>query len=154
MKRNHDHNNCINKAIKNANDVCKKNFNNLTDLRKRVLEIILSSKHKAIKAYDILEKLKNDDFSNAPPTVYRALDFLIENKIIHKINSINAYFACYEKNKTNQCYFIICKKCSAINEYKSDVINLDIEKIAKKSKAKINSVNLEIEVECSDCLKK
>ncbi len=80
----------------------------------RIKIIVMNS--RPIKAYDILDQLKRKDSSAKPITVYRALDFLLENGFVHKINSINAYFPCIHPLEHNECYFFLCNKCGKINE--------------------------------------
>lgn len=143
-----DHKNCIEKSQKKVQKLSKNNALNLTQLRQQVLQIILSS-HAPLKAYDILEKLKNSKFSNTPPTVYRALDFLLENKLVHKINSSNAYVGCNHVSKFEECYFTICKKCGTTEEHNSHVINQAIRGCVRN--AHVAHVNLEVEIECRDC---
>ena len=82
-----DHNLCIDAALTEAQKICDQKNIRFTDLRRTVLKIIWQN-HKAIKAYDILDQISGMDFSAKPPTVYRALDFLLENGFIHKINSL------------------------------------------------------------------
>jgi Fur family zinc uptake transcriptional regulator len=116
MKKNHDHKQCSKKVIKNAEEVCDEGSLNLTPIRKKVLEIIASN-HKPARAYDILSKLKDKGFSDKPPTVYRALNFLMENRMVHKLNTINAYVACFNNEVEEISCFLICEKCQNIEEF-------------------------------------
>lgn len=87
------HKTCIKSALKHAEDICVQSGVRLTKQRKQVLELIWQN-HKSHKAYDILEKMAALDKSAKPPTVYRALDFLQEQGLVHKIQSLNAYVGC------------------------------------------------------------
>src|SRR5690349_13590304 len=73
----------------------------LTEIRLQVLELIAASE-KPVKAYDLLDRLKDDRSNAAPPTVYRALDFLLDNGFIHKLQSINAYVSCHHPSVVHQ----------------------------------------------------
>ncbi len=150
MKKNHNHKECSKKVMKNAQELCKEGSINLTPIRKKVLEIIASN-HKPARAYDILAKLKNEGFSDKPPTVYRALDFLIANKIIHKLNTINAYVACFNNDAENISCFLICEKCHFIQEFQDKKLIKAISDIGKNKKINIKNVNLEMMFKCDEC---
>ena len=87
----------------------------LTEIRLQVLELIANAP-KPVKAYDLLDQLKDDRSNAAPPTVYRALDFLIENGFIHKLQSINAYVSCHHPSVVHQVPFLICDVCESATE--------------------------------------
>ena len=83
--RPHDHSRCVSHALAEAEAICARQGLRLTTLRKRVLELVWAS-HKPLGAYDILGVLSEEDGRRAaPPTVYRALDFLLENGLVHRI---------------------------------------------------------------------
>ncbi|HIP94625.1 MAG TPA: hypothetical protein EYH20_04740 [Leucothrix sp.] len=60
---------------------------------------------KPAKAYDVLKKLVNGEGAQMPPTVYRALDFLLKNGLVHKINILNAFVGYFHPGRHKQCYF-------------------------------------------------
>jgi len=111
----HDHNRCIEDAIASAEQICVKNGVRLTDLRRRVLELIWQS-HKPVTAYDLLDRLKEEKRNAAPPTVYRALDFLRENGLVHRLHSLNAFLGCDHPEGVHRGGFLICTKCHAVTE--------------------------------------
>ena len=77
MYKKHSHQKCIKSALVRAKRVCSQNGTKLTPIRQTVLELIWQS-HKPIKAYDLLAQLSSSDHVEKPPTVYRALEFLLE----------------------------------------------------------------------------
>jgi Fur family zinc uptake transcriptional regulator len=92
--RPHDHSHCVHSALSEADTLCAQKGLRLTALRRRVLELVWQS-HKPLGAYDILAVLSEQDGRRAaPPTVYRALDFLLENGLVHRISSLNAFVGC------------------------------------------------------------
>ena len=93
MHGRHKHSSCITAALDAAVANCRLDGQRLTPLRRRVLELVWSS-HEPIKAYDILDAMRNEKRGAAPPTVYRALDFLQQQGLVHKIESLNAYIGC------------------------------------------------------------
>lgn len=117
MSKCKEHNLCITSAIAKAEEICFAKGLNFTRLRKNILKMIWES-HVPLKAYDILDKLKKEDkdVDAKPITVYRALDFLLENKIIHKIESNNTYLGCSHPASGHNCYFTICKICNEVEE--------------------------------------
>jgi Fur family zinc uptake transcriptional regulator len=119
----------------------------LTPLRKKVLDII-SQSHKALKAYDILEILRKEGFNDKPPTIYRALDFLIENAAVYKLNIINSYCASFNKKDGIFC-FLICEKCFEVEQYQNPNLNEEITKIIKNKT--IKNIALEITHICKNC---
>ena len=153
MHASHLHQNCINNAIYTAELVCKNRGLRFTNLRRKVLEIIWAS-HQPIKAYDILDQLRDSDYSAKPPTVYRTLDFLLENGLIHKLSSLNAYVGCSHPLEHSECYFLICSKCKEIKECCDQSLNRTIYRTADKNKFSIQKTTLEIKGECNACMMK
>ena len=89
----HDHAQCIDAALDKAADLCSRRGARLTKLRRRVLELVWQG-HAAVKAYDLLGALDRGAGAAKPPTVYRALDFLIAHGLVHRLESLNAFVGC------------------------------------------------------------
>jgi Fur family zinc uptake transcriptional regulator len=87
----------------------------LTPLRREVLELVAKAR-RPVKAYDLLESLRDRHAGAAPPTVYRALDFLLENGFIHRLESINAFVFCQHPAEAHQVPFLICDVCESATE--------------------------------------
>jgi len=115
----HDHHTCVEAALEKAAGICEQRQVRLTPLRRRVLEVVWSS-HKPIGAYDILDVLAGERGSAAPPTVYRALDFLLKNGMIHRIESLNAFVGCIDPDhppaERHSGQFLICRTCGSVAE--------------------------------------
>ena len=111
----HDHDRCIAAAMATAIRVCKRRGVRLTALRQRVLELVWSS-HKPLGAYAILEVLHADGRSAAPPTVYRALEFLQGQGLVHRIASLNAFVGCSDPLDLHAGQFLICRNCGCAAE--------------------------------------
>ncbi len=114
-RRGHDHARCVASALTAAAAVCASRGEQLTPLRRRVLELVWSS-HQPIGAYAILDKLRADGRSAAPPTVYRALEFLLAHGLIHRIESLNAFVGCVQPGPDHLVQFLICTKCGTAAE--------------------------------------
>ena len=144
------HTHCITDALKNGEKICTENGQKFTAIRRKVLELVWES-HKPVKAYDILEKLAKKDGAPVPPTVYRALDFLLNNGLVHRINSLNAFVGCSHPGPNNQCYFLICNDCDEVTECCSDQLGKAIKVSTKTNSFTPESVCLEIKGICESC---
>ncbi len=111
----HDHTICIGDLIARAEAVCRENNLQFTASRRRVLEI-LAETHKAMGAYDILDRLAQEGRGSQPPVAYRALDFLVRHGFAHKIEHLNAYIACAHPHGCHAPAFLICRACDAVAE--------------------------------------
>ena len=111
----HDHRHCLDEILAEAERICGGRKARLTERRRRVLEIVAES-HAAIGAYDIIDRLAADGGRPAPITVYRALDFLMEHGLVHRLASLNAYVSCPQAGAEHGAQFLICHHCGAIGE--------------------------------------
>jgi Fur family zinc uptake transcriptional regulator len=148
-----DHNICINNALQQAELICQNKGERLTALRRKVLELIWEN-HNPAKAYDIMDKLGDTVGSAKPSTVYRTLDFLLKNKFIHKLNSLNSYVGCAHPCHYEHCYFLICQSCGEVTECCDDKLSCSIASTANENKFTSQNIALEIEGHCQNCTRK
>lgn len=146
----HDHSACIQDALTRAEQHCTSQGLRLTDTRRRVLELIWGD-HKPVGAYTLLDLLSEDGHKPAPPTVYRALDFLLENSLIHRIASQNAYIGCAHPGEAHNPQFFICEDCGHAAEIQDERIQKAIDKDAANLDFDIASETIEISGRCGDC---
>lgn len=111
----HDHAACIAQTVAAAEEKCQLERSRLTETRRKVLDLLLEE-HRPMGAYAILEKLRNRGQRAQPPVAYRALDFLIENGLAHRIESLNSYVACSDPTRCSAPTFFICQQCARIAE--------------------------------------
>ncbi len=111
----HDHQCCIAKALAAAERLCEARGVRFTPLRRRVLELVWTS-HESAKAYDLLDALKTYDPAAKPATIYRALDFLLEQGLIHRVESLNAFVGCNEPERRHELLLLICERCHRVEE--------------------------------------
>jgi Fur family zinc uptake transcriptional regulator len=111
----HDHGACRSDALEAARRLTEGRGLRLTETRARVLEIVAES-HKPIGAYDILQRLAGERGRAAPPTVYRALSFLVEQGLVHRIDTLNAFIACFDAERSHDAGFLICESCQTVEE--------------------------------------
>ena len=149
--RPHDHSHCVSHALAEAESICERQGLRLTALRKRVLELVWQS-HKPLGAYDILAVLSESDGRRAaPPTVYRALDFLLENGLVHRIASLNAFVGCSHPEHAHQGQFLICRTCHAAIELENAEISSAIVNNAASVGFAVESQTVEVVGLCSGC---
>lgn len=111
----HDHAACMAEQVAVAEDRCAERRLQFTPVRRRVLEILLED-HKALGAYQILDRLKGEGWGAQPPVAYRALDFLVTHGFAHKVERLNAYVACLHPGETHFPAFMICRVCDSVAE--------------------------------------
>lgn len=148
--KSHDHHTCIQTALKRADIVCCEHNARLTPTRRRVLELVWHG-HAPIGAYEILEVLKAEGHKPAPPTVYRALDFLIQHGLVHRISSLNAFVGCNRPGEHHDGTFLICHTCGTAAEIPDNPVWHSLSEIAQASNFAVAHVSVEAVGECSDC---
>lgn len=122
----------------------------LTVSRERVLELIAEA-GRPIKAYDLLEILKRERGVAAPPTVYRALDFLLEHGFIHRLESINAFVGCHHPRTRHTVPFLICDVCADAIELCDSAVASQLEEDARRVGFLPGSQSLEVHGVCRRC---
>ncbi len=141
----------IDDALATAERICQSNGARLTPLRQRVLELLLKANGPA-KAYDLLQQISDGDTSPAkPPTVYRALDFLLEQGLAHKIESLNAYVACGHSEHHHSAAFLICEKCELALEMSSNSTLQALKQETSKMSFQFSSAVIEVRGLCKNC---
>jgi len=149
---NHNHNACVENALRQADVVTTRNGSRLTDLRRRVLEILWRD-HAAMKAYDILSLLEETSGSAKPPTVYRALQFLLENGLAHRLDTLNAYVGCSHPSTRHIGQFFICTQCDRVSEFALEPLNALVKQAASTVEFHVHRQSLEVLGCCAACFK-
>lgn len=122
----------------------------LTPLRAQVLGLIADA-GKPVKAYDLLDAMKEENGSSAPPTVYRALDFLLEQGFIHRLASVNAFVGCHHPNERHSVPFLICDRCHAAIELEDERICSLLDEQARALGFEPRAQTLEVHGVCARC---
>ncbi len=146
----HDHKSCIFEAVKAAEEQCCRQGLQLTPVRKRSLEILLEE-HRAMRAYDLLDRLAKDGFGSQPPVAYRALEFLTNNGFVHKIEKLNAFIACTHRESGHMPVFLICSQCERVSEIVLPEAEEIWSGVETTSGFSITTALLEIEGVCAAC---
>ena len=134
-----------------AEAICMERGQRLTPIRRDVLGALLAS-HKPLGAYEIMERLSPRGPRPAPITVYRALDFLLENGLVHRIESRNAFIACvHNHNRDELVVFLICERCGAVGEASSAEVAATLKNAARAAGFTPKSPVIEIGGVCTHC---
>lgn len=149
----HDHSHCVDQALAAAEGRCATAGLRLTPVRRKVLELLLRE-HRALGAYAILDLLRDAGFGSQPPVAYRALDFLVDNGFVHKIERLNAFVACAHPGQSHSPAFMICRMCDAVAEAHSTPAKGALGAAAKAAGFQIERTVVEAEGICPDCADK
>lgn len=129
----HDHDRCTADAIGHAERTCAGRAQNFTPIRRQVLQALLSS-HRPLGAYEVIEELARAMPRPAPITVYRALDFLMQNGLVHRIESRNAFLACAQDHDASGAVaFLICDSCGSVGEIPAAPVAESLNEAARLS---------------------
>lgn len=149
----HDHRHCVTDALARAERLCQENGARFTPLRRRVLELVWNS-HKPLGAYELLDHLTAEGHKPAPPTVYRALEFLQEQKLVHRIASRNAFVGCSHPGVVHSGYFLLCECCGNAEELtESHALVKAVDDAATLARFTLRSQTLELTGVCRHCSK-
>ncbi|MEQ5226792.1 zinc uptake transcriptional repressor Zur [Proteus cibi] len=139
------------KLLAQAEKICQKRGVRLTSQRLAVLRLIMQQP-SAISAYDLLDLLRQVEPQAKPPTVYRGLEFLLEQGFIHKIESTNSYVLCHHFDDIEHTsVMLICDRCLFVTEKNSHHIENAIEILAKENGFHLRHSVIEIHGLCSQC---
>jgi Fur family zinc uptake transcriptional regulator len=146
----HDHATCIESALAAAEDTCRRQGLRLTPIRRRVLELVWQN-HQPVGAYDLLEQLSREGKRAMPPTVYRALDFLVSAGLVHRLSTLNAYVGCSHPDHAHQGQFLICRDCRTVVEMESPNIGRSLQSEAAALGFRVQVQNVELTGLCPEC---
>ncbi|MCX7932397.1 MAG: transcriptional repressor [Rhodovarius sp.] len=137
-------------ALARAEALCAARGVQLTPLRRQVLALVLEAE-QPIGAYALLERLRERRGPAAPPTVYRALDFLLEQGLVHRIERLNAFTACAGPGQAHQHQFLICRGCGTAAEISDAEVAAALAQAASRAGFRAQRMTVEIEGLCAAC---
>jgi Fur family zinc uptake transcriptional regulator len=147
----HDHDRCTADALKHAEALCAERSQRLTPIRRRVLEVLLEN-HRPLGAYEIMDRVAASGSRPAPITIYRALDFLRDNGLVHRIESRNAFVACVSNHGSGDLVvFLICERCGAVGEASSQAVADQLKAAARAAGFTPRAPVIEVSGICSHC---
>jgi Fur family zinc uptake transcriptional regulator len=142
-----------------AAEACAARGAQLTPLRRDVLGMVLESP-TPVGAYALLDRLKAERAGAAPPTVYRALDFLLAQRLVHRLEKLNAFVACHihdcggphdTMGHDHPAQFLICARCGCVEELEDAAITSAVEGAAGRAGFRVARSTVEIEGTCGRC---
>jgi Fur family zinc uptake transcriptional regulator len=143
----------LDRILVRAERLCSERGARLTDQRRRVLELVCAS-DKPLSAYEILDRLRETVRNPAPPTVYRALDFLLEQGLIHKLESLHAFVGCAHPEHPHAGQFLICAECGEVNELEDPSVIESLQTAARDSGFETRRPVVELLGTCAGCARK
>lgn len=146
----HDHDVCRETVLATAEVICRRRGMRFTRLRRRVLELIWDE-HRPVKAYELLDRLRGERAGAAPPTVYRTLDFLLQEGLIHRVESLNAYVGCGKPGHVHPVQLLVCRSCAAVAELADDDVARLLQHKAGQMGFQTDSAVVELEGVCPQC---
>jgi len=148
----HDHRLCVSTAMSEAEERCAQDGLRLTPARRRVLEILLEE-HRALGAYDVLDRMRDEGLGAQPPAAYRALDFLVSHGFAHRIEGLNAFVACAHPGEAHVPAFLHCRGCGAVAEASVPSQSGLLARAAEETGFAIESTVIEAKGLCAACQK-
>jgi len=146
----HDHRGCVDRALSVAEQLCAQREVRLTPIRRKVLELIWES-HRAVKAYDLLDRIKPFEQAAKPATVYRALEFLMEQSLIHRVESLNAFIGCNCSERRHEQLLLICEHCGNVEERPGSEVMTAVASEVKQAGFTLHRKAIEIHGLCAHC---
>ena len=147
----HDHDRCAADGLSHAERICGERAQKLTPIRRHVLQALLKS-HKPLGAYEIMDRAVVRGGRPAPITIYRALDFLRDNGLVHRIESRNAFVACVGDHAGGELVvFLICEHCGAVGEASSTAVTDELKAAARAAGFTPKAPVIEVSGVCAHC---
>jgi Fur family zinc uptake transcriptional regulator len=145
----HDHAGCVRQALLKAEQVCREKGIRLTPLRREVLTLVWEN-HRPVGAYQLLEQLRLGGQAK-PPTVYRALDFLQQAGLVHRLATLNAYVGCPNPEEAQHGPFLICSACQALVELTEKQVNSVLRSCTEAVGFQVTAQIIELHGLCPCC---
>ena len=146
----HDHAHCAGQTLERAEAEAARRGLRFTPVRRRVLELLLEN-HRAMGAYEVLDRLAAEGFGNQPPVAYRALEFLVEAGLAHRVRRLNAFAACMHPGEAHAPVFLICRACNAVAEADAALLRTALDGLAEAAGFTVERANFEALGLCPTC---
>lgn len=151
--QHHDHAHCAGATLARAEAEAARRGLRLTPVRRRVLEILLEA-HRAMGAYEVLDRLSAEGFGNQPPVAYRALEFLVEAGLAHRVQRLNAFAACMHPGEVHTPAFLICRECDAVADVEAAPLLAVLDGLAEGLGFAVERASFEALGLCPACRKR
>ncbi|PUB75212.1 MAG: transcriptional repressor [gamma proteobacterium symbiont of Ctena orbiculata] len=145
--------NALSHVLERAEALCHARGVQLTEQRKTVLQLLCVS-DKPLSAYELLEHMRGVVKNPAPSTVYRALDFLLEQGLAHKLESLHAYVGCAHPDHPHDSQFLICDDCGEVAEVEDPSVAKSLKAAGKAIGFRTKRPVVELLGTCAQCVAK
>ena len=146
-------NKALEDVLQRAEALCHERGVRLTEQRKSVLKLLCASE-KPLSAYELLDLMRGVVKNPAPPTVYRALDFLLEQGLVHKLESLHAYVGCAHPEHPHASQFLICDDCGEVSEVEDPSVAKSLKAAGKAIGFRTKRPVVELLGTCAQCIAK
>lgn len=146
-------NKALSHVLEQAEVLCRERGVRLTEQRKTVLELLCAS-DKPLSAYELLDRMRGAVRNPAPPTVYRALDFLLEQGLVHKLESLHAYIGCTHPDHPHASQFLICDDCGEVTEVEDPSVAKSLKSAGRAVGFRTKRPVVEVLGTCAQCIAK
>ena len=133
-----------------ADALCARVGARLTPLRRLVLELVISS-GRPVGAYELLDRIRERGLKGAPPTVYRALEFLQQQGLVHRISMANAFVACSHPGDEHHALIFVCTQCGNAVELEENQVSASVEARAEAVGFQVPGRPIEVAGTCPLC---
>jgi Fur family zinc uptake transcriptional regulator len=140
----------LEELMRRAEDLCRERGVRLTPQRRAVLELVCAAR-KPLSAYEILDLLREPTRNPAPPTVYRALDFLQSQGLVHKLESLHAFVGCAHPEHDHSGQFLICSDCGGVSEIENEAIEKSLQSAEQATGFRTDRPVVELLGTCAEC---
>ncbi len=140
----------VRQSLAEAISLCESRGKRLTPIRAQVLELMLQS-GRSLKAYELLEQMQVIHPNSKPATIYRALDFLAEQGLIHRLDAINGWTACQHIHSHHHDLLIVCTVCGMFKELSAPHISQELRDLLATVGFSPNAPETEIRATCDTC---
>ena len=137
-------------VLERAEALCRERGVQLTEQRKAVLRLLCVS-DTPLSAYELLDRMRDVVKNPAPPTVYRALDFLLEQGLVHKLESLHAYVGCTHPDHPHASQFMICDDCGEVAEVEDPSVAKSLKAAGKAIGFRTKRPVVELLGTCAQC---
>ena len=143
----------LSRVLKHAEALCFERGVRLTEQRRAVLRLLCES-GKPLGAYELLDRMRATLKNPAPPVVYRALDFLLEQGLVHKLESLHAYVGCTHPEHPHASQFLICGDCGEVAEVEDPSIANSLQAAGRAVGFHTKRPVVELLGTCAQCAEK
>jgi Fur family zinc uptake transcriptional regulator len=143
----------LSQVLQRAEALCRDRGARLTDQRKTVLRLLCESE-RPMSAYELLDRMRETIRNPAPPTVYRALDFLLEQGLVHKLESLHAFVGCAHPEHPHASQFLICGDCGEVAEVEDPTVTKSLQAAGKAAGFRTKRPVVELLGTCANCADK